>query len=85
MKVSRGRRKPLLMGFYDIRRAHFNGAAQRDIFVQLPPELQVEDMCAKLLKSMYGTQDAANRWQDDYIELFISHGFIAGISNRALL
>ena len=36
---------------------------------------KLEGRCGLLLKSMYGTRDAANIWQQDYPELLLQHGF----------
>eukprot|EP00435_Cladocopium_sp_Y103_P033093 s1902_g8.t1 len=60
-----------LMAAWDVSRAHFLGKAARDIFVELPEEDKVhpEDegpMMGKLLRSMYGTQDASQIFQKDY-------------------
>ena len=56
---------------WDISRAHFMGTAARQLFLQLPEEDQnlpgdTEPMAGRLLKSMYGTQDASKIFQDDY-------------------
>eukprot|EP00971_Amphidinium_carterae_P316023 6281649-Amphidinium_carterae.1 len=58
----------------DISRAHLYGDAQRDLYVELPPEDEhqegdSEPMCGLLLRSMYGTQDASQIWQKDYTKL----------------
>ena len=45
--------------FVDISRAYFQADAIREVYVQLPDEDWEEGMCGKLLKSMYGTRDAA--------------------------
>ena len=55
---------PLKLGFWDVSRAHLYGEAQRDLFVRLPEE--DGGGCARLLRSMYGTQDAASVWQSDW-------------------
>ena len=64
----RGKRK---MAAWDISRAHFMGRATREILVTLPPEDEVQEgdpgpMVGRLLRSMYGTQDASKIFQDDY-------------------
>ena len=44
----------------DVERAHFHSPATRDnVFVRLCAEDGVEGWCARPLKSMYGTRDAA--------------------------
>ena len=44
----------------DIKRAHFHAAAQRRLFVELPPEdprYGENDLCGELLQSLYGTRE----------------------------
>eukprot|EP00959_Pyramimonas_sp_CCMP1952_P209322 4378947-Pyramimonas_sp.AAC.1 len=55
--------------FIDISRARFHGPARRLVFVQLPPERRREGYCALLLKSMYGTRDAAANFADKVMEV----------------
>eukprot|EP00971_Amphidinium_carterae_P204481 4057875-Amphidinium_carterae.1 len=48
--------KPLKLALWDISRAHLYGDAQRDLYVELPPEDaqlegDVEPMCGLLLRS----------------------------------
>ena len=65
-------RKPLKLRHYDISRAHFQGTAQRLIYIKLPAEDRQkygEDKVGRLIKSMYGTQDASHIWQLDYVNL----------------
>ena len=64
--------KPLKLRHYDISRAHFQGTAQRLIDTKLPAEDRQkygEDKVGRLVKSMYGTQDASHIWQFDYVNL----------------
>ena len=53
------REKGMKLDFIDVRRAYFHASARRDVFVALPPEDGEEGMRGRLLKSMYGTRDAA--------------------------
>ena len=71
------------MKFYDVSRANVYGEAQRDVYVELPPETSKEGKCAKLLKSMYGTQDAAHIWQADYTNVLENGGFKIGKGSTA--
>ena len=60
--------KPLKLRHYDISRAHFQGTAQRLIDIERPAEDRQkygEDKVGRLVKSMYGTQDASHIWQLD--------------------
>ena len=62
--------KPLTLRHFDISRAHFQGTAQRLIYIRLPAEDRQkygEDKVGRLIKSMYGTQDASQIWQLDYV------------------
>ena len=62
--ASTGRRDTVLT-IIDVRRAYFYAAAQRRVFVELPPEdyqPDDENMCGLLCASLYGTRDAAQRW-----------------------
>ena len=52
--------------FIDIKRAFFNAQARRPVYVQLPPEDNEEGKCGRLLKSLYGTRDAARDWEEEY-------------------
>ena len=55
--------KPLKLRHYDISRAHFQGTAQRLTYIRLPAEDRQkfgEDKVGRLIKSMYGTQDASH-------------------------
>ena len=57
---------------YDTSRAHFQGTAQRPIYIRLPAEDRLkygEEKVGRLTKRMYGTQDASHIWQLDYVNL----------------
>ena len=84
-KVSK-RGKKLKIAHWDISRAHFVPKAERDIYVELPEEDEMKKagMVGKLLRTMYGTQDASRLWQKDYTELLVANTYRAGISNPAL-
>ena len=64
----------LVLAVYDISRAHFYGKSERDVYVQPPPELARPGMLAKLKKTMYGTEDAAEIWQETWGQHFQNHG-----------
>ena len=64
--------------FIDISRAYFQADAIREVYVELPDEDWEEGMCGKLLKSMYGTRDAAQNWGAAYSEFMKSIGFQQG-------
>ena len=62
--------KLLKVALYDISRAHFYGESQRE-----PEGDEAEGMCARLLKTMYGTQDASHVWQERYTKKLLERGF----------
>ena len=65
-------RETLKLRHYDISGAHFQGTAQRLIYIKLPAEDRqkfCEDKVGRLIKSMYGTQDASHTWRLDYVNL----------------
>ena len=61
-----------------------NAQATRRVFVALPPEDRLpgeEDMCALLLKSLYGTRDAAFNWTQAYTDALTKLGLSKGESS----
>jgi len=78
------RGKTLKIGLWDVSRAHLYGVTQRLVYTELPEELARPGYCARLLRSLYGTQDASNIWQADYTKLFMENGWEAGKSNPAV-
>ena len=81
--------KPLKLRHCDISRAHFQGTAQRLIFIKLPAEGRQkngEDKVGRLVKSMCGTQDASHIWQLDFVNLICGElgGFRRGKHSAAL-
>ena len=62
------RHSPLQMQYWDISRALFYETAHREVYVGLPEEEQDDEHCGRLVKSMYGTQDAFALWQEDYTQ-----------------
>ena len=81
--------KPLKLRHRDINKLHFQGTAQRLIYIKLPAEDRQkngEDKVGRLIKSMYGTQDASHVWQLDYVNLTCGElgGFRRGKHSAAL-
>ena len=64
--------------FIDVRRAYFYADSKRTVYVDLPPEDHEEGMCGKLVKSMYGTRDAAQNWELEYSTCMRDLGFNRG-------
>jgi len=70
----------------DVARAYFEAKATRQLCVELPEEDKTEedhyeDRVALLLKSLYGTRDAALNFQKEITELMVSIGFVQGKYN----
>ena len=65
--------KPLKLRHYDINRAHFQGTVQTLIHVRVPAGIVRNLEVGRLVKSMYGTQDASHIWQLDYVNLISRH------------
>jgi len=66
--------------FIDIRKAYFNAPARRAVYVELPTEISEPGTCGRLLKSLYGTRDAAQNWEVEYSRFMESIGFVRGAS-----
>ena len=77
----KSRARPLKLDFIDVRRAYFHAKAKRDVYVELPEEDHEEWLCGKLVKSMYGTRDAAMNWEAEYTEFLKGIGLMQGLSN----
>ena len=69
----------------DISRAYFNASTEGcpPTYVQLPDEHPEagRGMCGFLLKHMYGTQAAADGWQQEYAGYMIEIGFVQGAAS----
>ena len=68
----------------DVSRAYFNAECDPDkpTFVALPHEdPDHEAMCGLLLKHMYGTQAAADGWQQEYSSTLVEMGFTQGVAS----
>jgi len=76
--------KALSIQLIDVSRAHFYADAVRDVFIQLPkedPRASEPGVCGKLLKTMYGTLDAAERWGQHYTQVLQEAGFRPGAAS----
>ena len=76
--------KGMKIEFIDIIRAYYHAKVRREVFVELPPEDHEPGMCAKLLKAMPGTRDAAQNWECEHSEWLKSIGFASGKSSPCL-
>ena len=67
----------------DVSKAHFFAEATGRVFVEIPDEDREpgdENMCVLLLRSLYGTRDAALNWAGCYTNKFLALGFSKGAS-----
>ena len=72
---------PVQINFVDIRKAYFNGAHKRAIFMDLPRELGLgKEYVTKLIRCCYGTRDAGAIWEDCYRDALEEMGFESGTS-----
>ena len=52
--------------------------AEREVYVDLPPEQRVPGMCARLNRCLYGTRDAPARWEAFLTAQLKQMGFVRG-------
>ena len=72
---------PYCLTLADVSRAHFYAKAEREVYIKLPaedPRSGEKDLCGRLLRTMYGTLDAAERWGEHYSAILTSNGFKRG-------
>ena len=67
-----------------MRRAYFHAEARRLVYVKLPVEDKEGGMCGKLIKAMYGTRDAAQTWECEYVEFMEGIGFRRDMSTTCI-
>ena len=75
------RDKNLKLMVMDARKAHLHAMAERDVFVDLPPELRRPGFCAKLRRCLYGTRDAPARWEAYLTGELAKMGFVRGLAS----
>ena len=66
------------LDFIDIRRAYYHAPARREVYVKLPPGDEEDGMCGLLIKSLPGTRDAAQNWEELYMTCMHKLGFSSG-------
>eukprot|EP00974_Lingulodinium_polyedra_P021104 2038792-Lingulodinium_polyedra.AAC.1 len=81
--VRKGRRH--VLQFIDVKKAHFWGRAERELYVELPrayTDLRdiIGDMVGKLRRSMYGCRDAAAIWEKEVARVVLQLGYRKGES-----
>eukprot|EP00435_Cladocopium_sp_Y103_P033123 s170_g8.t1 len=80
-------RQELVMGVFDISRAHFMPEAKRELYVEIPDEDRLEgeeDFVGRLNRGMYGFRDASHAWMEDWQKVLSGGGFTVGVANPAL-
>ena len=62
-----GRKTPHKLMFIDISKAYLHAEVLSDsIYVELPGEMNMPDMCGRLLRALSGTRQAARAWEEEY-------------------
>ena len=65
----------------DIRKAYFFAPATRKVYIELPPEDHEQGKVGLLMKSLYGTRDAALNWTAAYTSVLVNKmNFVQGKS-----
>ncbi len=64
--------------FVDVRRAYLQAPVTRRTFIELPDEAGDSTDTGELNKSMYGTRDAAQNWENTYAHTLTGMGFKRG-------
>ena len=76
--------KGLTLAFINVKRASFYAKAKKDIFIRLSEEDREPGMRGRLLKSMYGTRDAASKLEDCRMDVAREIGFNGGVASPCL-
>ncbi|CAK0894978.1 unnamed protein product, partial [Prorocentrum cordatum] len=77
--------KDFVMATFDISRAHFSAEQNnREVYATLPEGFEKEGHVAKMLKAMYGTEDAAHLWGETWAGQLEKHKVRVGTASRAL-
>lgn len=84
---SGGNDDELMLGIYDILRAHFSPHVKRELYIEIPKgdlSDQDGDVVGKSNRNMSGFRDAANGWFEDWQELLGIRNYTTGIANPTL-
>ena len=65
----------------DARKAHLHATPDREVFVELPPELRRKGFCGRLRRCLYGTRDAPKRWEAYLSGELRKMGFLQGVAS----
>ena len=82
--ASRPARDHKLM-FLDISKAYLHAdVVDQNLYVTLPKEMKLSNMCGHLRKALYGTREAAKCWEIEYSKTMDELGFVKGKTNPCL-
>ena len=71
--------------FVDISKAYLHAhVLSENIYVALPEEMNMPDMCGRLIMALYGTRQAARAWEEEYAQTLVNAGFRRGLANPCM-
>ena len=71
--------------FIDISKAYLHADVLNDsIYVELPGEMNMPNMCGRLLRALYGTRQAARAWEEEHTKTLKGVGFQKGKCNPCM-
>ena len=79
-ELGQGDRKIMVV---DAKKAHIHAWAQRELYIELPPERAQPGKCGKLRRSLYGFRDAPALWEAYLADELEKIGFVRGKSSAA--
>ena len=78
---SHGGRKVMVL---DAKKAHLHAFAEREDYIELPPERWKLGVCGRLIRSLYGMRDAPALWERFLAAQLEAVAFIRGKANPCL-
>eukprot|EP00974_Lingulodinium_polyedra_P128589 11206700-Lingulodinium_polyedra.AAC.1 len=69
---------------FDARKAHLHTYAEREIFIELPPERRRPGVCGRLVRCLRGASDAPALWERYLSSRLEAIGFLPGKANPCL-
>ena len=83
--ASRQNRKfPHKLMFIDISKAYLHADVLNDsIYVELPGEMNMPNMCGRLLRALYGTRQAVRAWEEEHTKTLKGADFQRGKCNQS--
>ena len=76
-----GGRKVMVL---DAKKAHLHAFAEREVYIELPPERRRPGVCGRLVRSLYGTRDAPLLWERFAATQLKVMGFIRGSASSCV-